>query len=337
MIYISYRLKDKAPYTSLCLALEYEGLPYWKQNLKSGVSLKDQLQEALSKCDVCIFIATPDSVKAPWCMNEVGAFWGAGRRIIVFAAHAGIEDKLPPLFIGDYWISDAREVMRQAREALAEPEKQATSKSASVVTRNTASRGVDYFDRANRSSTTYPVLQELAEHLKGLEELAYTPGHKGESANSLLSEIENINDQIGGLWRLSQDEWASHALLKEIGRRIDVLQRKLKADEELKPYKGKLLALMSADERLLHLVLEAFGGRTGVLRKGNSTLKRVFEDNEGEEIGEVEGALANAGYRTELAPDEVHGLWEIETVAAGGTKVKIDWDLASQSEFQGAF
>lgn len=122
MIFISYSQKDEAPFTSLCLALDAANLPYWKQKLKAGASLKDQLREAISKCDVCIFIATRSSVTSQWCLNEIGAFWGAEKRIVLFSANPDIENELPPLFKGDYWTCDAREVISQVREELAQVE-----------------------------------------------------------------------------------------------------------------------------------------------------------------------------------------------------------------------
>jgi len=114
------------------------------------------------------------------------------------------------------------------------------------------------------------------------------------------------------------------------------LARALEQMVELNRYCEKLIRRLGNDERLLHLLLESFGGREGVLHEEGTTLRGIFQDNEGEQIGRVEGALAKAGYKTELAPDEEHGLWEIETTVAGGSKVKIDWDLASHVEFQKA-
>jgi DNA gyrase subunit B len=105
---------------------------------------------------------------------------------------------------------------------------------------------------------------------------------------------------------------------------------------ELKRYCEKLVRRLGNDERLLYLLLEAFGGREGILRENNATLKIVFQDSEGHQIARVEKFLDKAGYKTDLSPDEEHGLWEIETVATGGIKVKIDWDLASHVEFQKA-
>ncbi|MCA1614641.1 MAG: DNA topoisomerase (ATP-hydrolyzing) subunit B [Acidobacteria bacterium] len=114
------------------------------------------------------------------------------------------------------------------------------------------------------------------------------------------------------------------------------LARSLEQMVELNRYREKLIRRLGNDERLLHILLEAFGGRDGVLTQEGMTLRGIFQDNEGEQIGRVEAAMAKAGYKTELAPDEEHGLWEIETVVSSGSKVKIDWDLASHVEFQKA-
>jgi DNA gyrase subunit B len=53
-------------------------------------------------------------------------------------------------------------------------------------------------------------------------------------------------------------------------------------------------------------------------------------------MAKIEGALHKAGYKTELTSDEEHGLWEIETVAASGVNLVIDWNFASFVEFQKA-
>jgi len=114
------------------------------------------------------------------------------------------------------------------------------------------------------------------------------------------------------------------------------LARALEQMVELNRYCEKLVRRLGNDERLLQLLLEAFAGSEGVLRENGATLKGIFQDSEGEQIARVEEFLAEAGYKTELSPDEEHGLWEIETTATGGVKVKMDWDLASHVEFQKA-
>src|SRR5215207_5556441 len=114
------------------------------------------------------------------------------------------------------------------------------------------------------------------------------------------------------------------------------LARSLEQMVELSRYCEKLIRRLGNDGRLLNLLLEAFSGREGVLNEEGTTLRGIFQEEEGEQIGRIEAALADAGYKTELAPDEEHGLWEIETTVPGGSKVKINWDLASHVEFQKA-
>lgn len=114
------------------------------------------------------------------------------------------------------------------------------------------------------------------------------------------------------------------------------LARSLEQMVELRRYSEKAARRLGNDERLLSLLLESFGGRKGILRNESATLRNVFQSNEGGQLAHIEEALAEAGYNTELSTDEEHGLWEIETVAAGGAKVKIDWNLASHVEFQKA-
>jgi DNA gyrase subunit B len=113
------------------------------------------------------------------------------------------------------------------------------------------------------------------------------------------------------------------------------LARALENMVELKRYSEKLVRRLGNDERLLQLLLDAFGGRGGVLQEG-TTLRAIFQDEDGKQIGRVEKLLDKAGYKTELDSDEEHGLWEISIIIANGVKVKMDWELASHVEFQKA-
>jgi len=114
------------------------------------------------------------------------------------------------------------------------------------------------------------------------------------------------------------------------------LARSLEQVVELKRYCEKVVRRLDNSERLLQVLLKAFGGREGILRGEDATLRGVFQDKEGEHVGYIEGLLAEEGYRTELTMDEEHGLWEIEVIVGSGSKIKIDWDLASHVEFQKA-
>jgi DNA gyrase subunit B len=53
-------------------------------------------------------------------------------------------------------------------------------------------------------------------------------------------------------------------------------------------------------------------------------------------MAEVEGKIAEFGYKTELLSDEEHGLSEIEITLHNGQIILFDWNLASYVEFQKA-
>jgi DNA gyrase subunit B len=115
------------------------------------------------------------------------------------------------------------------------------------------------------------------------------------------------------------------------------LARSLEQMVEYKRYCEKLVRRLGGDERLLSVLLDALAGRKGVLRRQqNVNLRGVFQDGKDNAMAYVEGQISKAGYRTELTTDEEHGLWEIETTATNGSKVVIDWELASHVEFQKA-
>jgi DNA gyrase subunit B len=112
------------------------------------------------------------------------------------------------------------------------------------------------------------------------------------------------------------------------------LARALERMVDFKGYCERATRRLSGDSHLLSVLLEALGGRKGVLRKEGLTLRKVFQD--GDLMAKVEGALHKAGYKTELTPDEEHGLWEIETVTSSGQNIIVDWNFASYVEFQKA-
>ena len=112
------------------------------------------------------------------------------------------------------------------------------------------------------------------------------------------------------------------------------LARSLEKMVDFKRYCERATRRVGGDSRLLSVLLESLGGRKGVLRKEGLTLRKVFQD--ADLMQNLVGALEKAGYETELTSDEEHGLWEIETVAASGVNLVIDWNFASFVEFQKA-
>ncbi|HVS81820.1 MAG TPA: DNA topoisomerase (ATP-hydrolyzing) subunit B [Pyrinomonadaceae bacterium] len=126
--------------------------------------------------------------------------------------------------------------------------------------------------------------------------------------------------------------------VKSVGAKKDIEGKELAGSLEklvdLKRYCERTARRLGGDAHLLDTLLEAFAGKKGVWRKEGVTLRSIFQD--GDLMAKVEGALAKAGFKTELSTDEEHGLWEIETTTTSGQAVAIDWNFASYVEFQKA-
>jgi DNA gyrase subunit B len=110
------------------------------------------------------------------------------------------------------------------------------------------------------------------------------------------------------------------------------LARWLEKLVEFNGYREKLDRRLH-DRRLVELVLEALVGKRGVLTAGMS-LHRLFESENS--LYRIEKALDEAGYETELVPDEEHGLYGLAITTLGGGRVSLDWELATRMEFQKA-
>jgi DNA gyrase subunit B len=112
------------------------------------------------------------------------------------------------------------------------------------------------------------------------------------------------------------------------------LAKSLEKMVDFKHYCERASRRIGGDSHLLQTLLEAFGGKKGVLRKEGATLRKIFQD--GDLMARVEAVLSKAAYKTELSTDEEHGLWEIETSTISGINLSIDWNFASFVEFQKA-
>lgn len=66
----------------------------------AGSWLAPALADAIRSCDACIWIASSDSLRSGWCPNEVAAFWGAQKQVVVLD-EAGLGDAdFPPFLRG---------------------------------------------------------------------------------------------------------------------------------------------------------------------------------------------------------------------------------------------
>lgn len=120
-VFVSHSHSDEALYSSLCLALDGASIDRWNvDDLVGGQLLGQKLQEAIAQSSVCLFLATEASVASNWCAAEVGAFWGAGKPVVVFLADNKVaEDTLPPQFKGQLYVKTAEKVIQSIRVHLA--------------------------------------------------------------------------------------------------------------------------------------------------------------------------------------------------------------------------
>jgi hypothetical protein len=119
-VFISHSHEDEASYSALSLALEGAQIPRFDvDTLTPGLSLADQLRAVIDKCEVCIFLATRRSIQSRWCLAELGAFWGAGKRAIVYLADPDLQEAdIPPQFQGNLRTTSARQLVAAVGDAL---------------------------------------------------------------------------------------------------------------------------------------------------------------------------------------------------------------------------
>ncbi len=103
---------------------------------------------------------------------------------------------------------------------------------------------------------------------------------------------------------------------------------------EYQRYFDRFVRRLNNDETVLDILINALGGSEGVLKKENINMRQVFENED--LMAQIEGKLADAGYKTELLNDEEHGLAEIEIKTNSGNPILFDWNMASYVEFQKA-
>ncbi len=112
------------------------------------------------------------------------------------------------------------------------------------------------------------------------------------------------------------------------------LAKALEQTIEYKNYFERFARRMGNDDKLLNVIMEAFAGKDGVLKKHGIKLRKVFEQEE--LMAELEGKIAAAGFDTDLMSDEEHGLSEIQITMPNLQRILFDWNMASYVEFQKA-
>lgn len=118
--FVSHSFEDKRQFDDLCHAMDQAGLQYWHpSSMTGGLPLRDQLRQAIAECDACLFLATRRSISSSWCQAEIGAFWGSGKRVIIYVADDQLDQaSIPVQFQADLRHNTLREVVRDVQDAL---------------------------------------------------------------------------------------------------------------------------------------------------------------------------------------------------------------------------
>src|SRR6185295_4110589 len=121
-VFISHSFADKAKFDDLCFAFEPQGITPWNtEEIAAGETLREELRSAIEACVVCVFIATRNSLTSGWCQAEIGAFWGAGKPVVVYLGDHGLKgEELPKQFQPDKWAATTREVVEATKRHLRE-------------------------------------------------------------------------------------------------------------------------------------------------------------------------------------------------------------------------
>lgn len=96
-VFISHAFEDAPQFDNLTWAFKSAGIEFWDpREVRAGTQLADQLRQAILGSSLCVFLATARSVKSAWCAAELGAFWGAGKKVLVYLADAALEESALP-------------------------------------------------------------------------------------------------------------------------------------------------------------------------------------------------------------------------------------------------
>ena len=101
-VFISHDFDDRDKFDELSEAFRQKAIDVFNpREMRGNLRLADQLRESINSCAACVFVATHRSVNSAWCAAELGAFWGAGKDVILYVADASLKDgDLPKQFAG---------------------------------------------------------------------------------------------------------------------------------------------------------------------------------------------------------------------------------------------
>lgn len=79
------------------------------------------MRRHVNACDACIFLCTASSLSSQWCQAELGAFWGAGKPVVVCLVDRSVDESLlPPQFRELAWTRTYAEAVSAAQKFVTE-------------------------------------------------------------------------------------------------------------------------------------------------------------------------------------------------------------------------
>lgn len=206
-VFISHSFDNKPEFENIVDALELAQVPYWNPaEVKPGSSLRNQLRQAVERCSVCIFVATHRAIESSWCGAELGAFWGAGKPVIVYLADSSLpEDDLPPIVQGDVWERRIARVVSRAKElvseALALP-----SESGKIASAHVGNMTIEQLERLIVGAVALAAASGKSEgHAATAEEI----GQSAKGAAGRVLEGIKTSERVAGA---ADDGWRSKIL-----------------------------------------------------------------------------------------------------------------------------
>jgi hypothetical protein len=120
-VFISYSSADKNLLNNILdAALKVAEVESWTdQGIENGEEITQTLREMVKKCEVCILLATRNSLASQWCQMEIAAFWGAGKRVLVLSPDGSLKvNDLPSFLKGVNFNGDVKDVLRVAKNEI---------------------------------------------------------------------------------------------------------------------------------------------------------------------------------------------------------------------------
>jgi hypothetical protein len=120
-VFLSYPHQSRREAEELFNHLRRADLEAWidHRDMSPGGLIDQGLRRAVSDSSCCVLVLDRHTEGSPWCMLEVGAFWGRDKPIVVYRTDPALP---PPAFLAGFHVAkNPSEVIEAIRAALVEP------------------------------------------------------------------------------------------------------------------------------------------------------------------------------------------------------------------------